>query len=337
MYTRFVSALHKIVKSGSLAVHTRQLSTTANKAREMEERKIKVNNMEINYARVGTGDHPVLLLPGALELNTDTIDTYLLQYSARTCWQTANTLLTFYSLGCRKFAVYQIKRDVSGSIWTDFKPQMENLNVDGLTIVAWDPPGYGKSRPPDRTFPDDFFQRDATWAYNLMKTLGYSKFSLIGWSDGGITSLLLASAYPDSVYRMVVFGANAYIHPDETKIYENIRDINKWSEKMRIPMIQIYGEDYFQKMWSDWIDAVLRLYEKQNGDLCKQVLPKIKCPTLIIHGAKDAMVLPEHPTYLKQNIANSKLHIFEKGAHNLHLRYSEEFNNLVTNFLIDRK
>ncbi|KAG5318036.1 BPHL hydrolase, partial [Pseudoatta argentina] len=290
MYACFVSALHKIVKSGSLSVHTRQLSTTATKAREMEERKVKVNNMEINYARVGTGDHPVLLLPGAL-----------------------------------------------GSIWTDFKPQIENLNVDGLTIVAWDPPGYGKSRPPDRTFSDDFYQRDATWAYNLMKTLGYSKFSLIGWSDGGITSLLLASAYPDSVYRMVVFGANAYIHPDETKIYESIRDINKWSEKMRTPMIQIYGKDYFQKMWSDWIDAVLRLYEKQNGDLCKQVLPKIKCPTLIIHGAKDAMVLPEHPTYLKQNIANSKLHIFEKGAHNLHLRYSEEFNNLVTNFLVNRK
>ncbi|KAG5315111.1 BPHL hydrolase, partial [Acromyrmex insinuator] len=288
MYVCFMSALHKIVRSGS--VHTRQLSTTANKAREMEERKVKVNNMEINYAKVGTGDHPVLLLPGAL-----------------------------------------------GSIWTDFKPQVENLNVDRLTIVAWDPPGYGKSRPPDRTFPDDFYQRDATWAYNLMKTLGYSKFSLIGWSDGGITSLLLASAYPDSVYRMVVFGANAYIHPDETKIYESIRDINKWSEKMRIPMIQIYGKDYFQKMWSDWIDAVLRLYEKQNGDLCKQVLPKIKCPTLIIHGAKDAMVLPEHPTYLKQNIANSKLHIFEKGAHNLHLRYSEEFNNLVTNFLVNRK
>ena len=102
---------------------------------------------------------------------------------------------------------------------------MENLNVDGLTIVAWDPPGYGKSRPPDRTFPDDFFQRDATWAYNLMKTLGYSKFSLIGWSDGGITSLLLASAYPDSVYRMVVFGANAYIHPDETKIYESMTSL----------------------------------------------------------------------------------------------------------------
>ncbi|XP_011878921.1 PREDICTED: valacyclovir hydrolase [Vollenhovia emeryi] len=286
MYARFVSALCKIVKSERGLVSPRQLSTTA---REFEERKVKVGDVEINYARVGTGGHPVLLLPGAL-----------------------------------------------GTIWTDFKPQMENLDVDKLTIVAWDPPGYGKSRPPDRTFSDDFFQRDAALAHGLMGVLGYSKFSLIGWSDGGITSLLLAATYPDNVRKMVVFGANAYIHPDEIKIYESIRDINKWSEKMRAPMIKAYGEDYFRKMWSDWVDAVLRLFEKQNGDLCRQALPKIKCPTLIIHGAKDPVVLSEHPTYLKQNIAGSKVHIFEKGAHNLHLRFPEEFNHLVMDFLVSQ-
>lgn len=71
-------------------------------------------------------------------------------------------------------------------------------------------------------------------------------------------------------------------------------------------MIQVYGEDYFRKTWSNWIDVKLRLYAKQNGNVCKEVLSKIKCPTLIIHGAKDAIVFPEHPTYLKQNIANSK-------------------------------
>ncbi|XP_012217385.1 valacyclovir hydrolase [Linepithema humile] len=285
----FPKAICKVVKFDSLLLRNRQLSTMTSKTRNVEERKIKVDDTEINYARVGKGDHPVLLLPGAL-----------------------------------------------GSIWTDFKPQVENLNVDKLTIVAWDPPGYGKSRPPERTFPDDFFQRDATWAHNLMKTLGYSKFSLVGWSDGGITSLLLASAYPESINKMIVFGANSYIHPDEIKAYESIRDINKWSEKMKAPMIQVYGEDHFRNTWSNWIDAMLRLYKKQNGDLCKQVLSKIKCPTLIIHGAKDAMVLPEHPTYLKQNIINSKVHIFEKGAHNLHLRYAEEFNKLVTDFLVEQ-
>jgi len=94
-----------------------------------------------------------------------------------------------------------------------------------------------------------------------------------------------------------------------------MRDLNKWSERMRTPLIQVYGEDYFRKTTLDWIDAMLRLYKKQNGNLCKEVLSKIKCPTLIIHGAKDIMVLPEHSTYLKQNIADSKfvsLYRFEK-------------------------
>lgn len=109
----------------------------------------------------------------------------------------------------------------SGTIWTDFKPQVENLNKEKLTIIAWDPPGYGKSRPPNKTFPENFFRRDATWACNLMKTLGFNKFSLIGWSDGGITSLILAAVYPENVQKVIVIGANAYITPGEMEIYQS--------------------------------------------------------------------------------------------------------------------
>lgn len=108
-----------------------------------------------------------------------------------------------------------------GTAWTDFKPQLENLDKNKLTIVAWDPPGYGKSRPPNRIYSDDFFQRDADYAFNLMKILGYKKFSLIGWSDGGITSLILAAKNPDSIRKMIVFGTNAYVIPEELEIYKS--------------------------------------------------------------------------------------------------------------------
>lgn len=110
----------------------------------------------------------------------------------------------------------------SGTIWTDFKPQIEGLDKEKFTIIAWDPPGYGKSRPPDRTYPDDFFQRDAIWACDLMKALGYTKFSLIGWSDGAITSLILASMFPDNVQKMVALAANAYVTPEEKEIYKSL-------------------------------------------------------------------------------------------------------------------
>ena len=282
-----ISANLSAVSVGTAPHGGKCLSTVAD-SHAMEERKIIVDGTGINYVRAGTGEHPVLLLPGAV-----------------------------------------------GSIWTDFKPQVEGLDRRKFTIVAWDPPGYGKSRPPDRAFPDDFFERDAVQACNLMKLLGYTRFSLIGWSDGGITSLILASMFPDNVRKMVAVAANAYVTPEELEIYKKFRSIDSWSEKMREPMIAVYGEEYFRETWASWVDAVASIYEKRNGDLCKESLPKIKCPTLIVQGNKDAMVFAEHPIYLKEHIAGAKLKMFEKGAHNLHLRYPDEFNELATQFLTE--
>lgn len=67
----------------------------------------------------------------------------------------------------------------SGSIFTDFKPQIETLNRDKYTIVAWDPPGYGFSRPPDRDFSPGFFYRDAECAISLMKVFKLSCFHFV--------------------------------------------------------------------------------------------------------------------------------------------------------------
>lgn len=56
-----------------------------------------------------------------------------------------------------------------GSIWTDFKPQVEGIDREKFTLVAWDPPGYGKSQPPMKEFPPDFYERDAKVAVDFMK------------------------------------------------------------------------------------------------------------------------------------------------------------------------
>lgn len=57
----------------------------------------------------------------------------------------------------------------TGSSRTDFGPQLKSLNKERFTIVGWDPRGYGQSRPPNRDFPPDFFERDAKDAVDLMK------------------------------------------------------------------------------------------------------------------------------------------------------------------------
>lgn len=117
--------------------------------------------------------------------------------------------------------------NITGTIWTDFKPQIEGLDKKIFSVIAWDPPGYGKSRPPDRTFPINFYERDAEYANNFMKALGYHNYSLIGWSDGGISSLILAARHSDNIRKMIVFGSNSYILPEELKVYQSMMMIVK--------------------------------------------------------------------------------------------------------------
>jgi len=56
-----------------------------------------------------------------------------------------------------------------GCSQTDFKQQLDHLNKELFTLVAWDPRGYGRSIPPDRDWPEQFFRRDADDAVKLME------------------------------------------------------------------------------------------------------------------------------------------------------------------------
>lgn len=168
-----------------------------------QEENIKVGNHNINYVKVGSGPHHVFCMPGAL-----------------------------------------------GTIWTDFKPQVEGLNREKFTIVAWDPVGYGKSRPPDKNFAANFYEKDADVAFEFLKVwfhllekcnqnwpklsyvlhnsqlLKVPKISLLGWSDGGITGMILAAKYPSAVNKLVIWGSNSFILPQELEAYKSKHHLN---------------------------------------------------------------------------------------------------------------
>lgn len=221
-----------------------------------------------------------------------------------------------------------------GSGETDFQPQLNGLNKTHFTVVAFDPRGYGRSRPPHRDFPSDFFHRDAQDGVKLMQDLGFKSFSLLGWSDGGITALIAAALHPTVVRKLVVWGSNAHVSPEDLAIYNSVRDVSRWSERMRKPMEEMYGGDYFKNTWSAWVDGISQFALNPQGNICLELLPQIKCPTLVIHGQKDPMVPSFHPKILLQNIPNAKLHVMPEGKHNLHLRFAAEFNTLVEHFLL---
>lgn len=191
-----------------------------------------------------------------------------------------------------------------GTIWSDFKPQIEGFSREDFTTFAWDPPGYGFSRPPDRKFDTGFYENDADIAAAFMKAIGVIKYSLLGWSDGGISSLILASKYPENIDKLVVWGANAFVDSKDIESYNKIRDLSKWSDKMKEPLIKLYTEKGLQNMWNDWCNTMDQIYAS-GGDICKTTLKNIKCPTLVLHGDKDPLVPLHHPLFLQESIKGS--------------------------------
>jgi len=217
-----------------------------------------------------------------------------------------------------------------GSGAVDFAPQMSGFaDSEQVTLVAWDPPGYGNSRPPQRNFHPRFLHDDADMAHQLMTTLGHSRYGALGWSDGGITALILASRQR-AVCAVCAVAANAVVTDADAAIYRGIRDVSKWSARMRAGMEAMYGED-FPALWHSWVDAFLAIHE-QGGDICRGEAAAIQCPTLLVTGGRDPMVPPQHGAMLRLIVPGARLHEFPEAKHNPHQKCAQEFNRLVSAF-----
>eukprot|EP00927_Polykrikos_kofoidii_P051906 TRINITY_DN45682_c0_g1_i1.p1 TRINITY_DN45682_c0_g1~~TRINITY_DN45682_c0_g1_i1.p1 ORF type:complete len:292 (+),score=35.01 TRINITY_DN45682_c0_g1_i1:440-1315(+) len=220
-----------------------------------------------------------------------------------------------------------------GTAETDFPLQMSGL-AETYRVVSFDPRGYGKSRPPKRDWPIDFYQRDAEDAHAIMQALGYTTFSIVGWSDGGNSGVHLAAMYPKSVEKLVIFGSNAWVDQNDIDMYELTRDVHKnWSKRMLAVHVALYGDD-LQPLWDGFCDT-MKAIVASGGDICKEQARQVKCPTLVLHGGADPLVPACHPEWFRNNIPDARLHIWPEGKHNIHVKYASEFNKLVLAFLAE--
>jgi len=213
----------------------------------------------------------------------------------------------------------------------DFSAQIGWFAERGFEVIAPDPRGYGRSRPPERDFPLDFYDRDAADMFALMSALGHQQFSVMGWSDGANIATIMAAEKPQTVTKLVVFGGQSFLTAEEIEAFKAILKISAWSPRAAEAMRAVYGEE-LDALWDRYIDGQIALFEA-DGELYRERLAEIGCPTLVLHGAQDPLVPAFHAQVLHDGIAGSLLHLFPEGKHNIHQRYADEFNALVHDFL----
>jgi valacyclovir hydrolase len=220
-----------------------------------------------------------------------------------------------------------------GTVDLDFAKLFPLLNETDFRWICWDPPGYGRSRPNDAVHDADFYIRSSHFLENFMQELGHEKFSIVGWSQGGSTGMLLADRSPEEVIKCIFWGCFAYFTPLLLRAFDLFTKLDLWPVEKLEEKLQFFEKEYLRKMSTDMLKTAIEVVSNKEGKFLGPSLPKVQCPTLILHGAKERMTDGSQPVKLCSAFKNASIHYFPEGGHDLHLQFPSEFVKVVEAFL----
>jgi valacyclovir hydrolase len=132
-----------------------------------------------------------------------------------------------------------------------------------------------------------------------------------------------------------MFGGQSFLTPEDIATFNSIRRIADWAPKPAAAMRKIYGAQ-LDELWDRYVAGQEALFEA-GGDLYGLLLGRVRCPVLVLHGAKDPLVPVFQAEAIARGIAGSQLRVFPAGRHNIHMRQAEEFNLLAFAFLTESR
>lgn len=236
--------------------------------------------------------------------------------------------------------------------WSNFKANIEPLS-EHFHVLAPDMPGWGRS---DRVTMENLDHADA--AVQLLDALGIERAAFVGNSMGGITTLRLATEFPERVSHVVTMGpgsgpqpkvlspagglsegmkvlvaayrdpsAASMKHLTEVMTFDNARFATDELAQERAANARAYPDHL-----ADYLDRFAR-----GGAITKwfrlEDLSGITAPTLLIHGRDDRVIHFESSLLVLANIPNSRLVLLNQCGHWAQVEHAEEFNRLVTDFV----
>lgn len=236
---------------------------------------------------------------------------------------------------------------LGASGWSNFAQNIGPFS-QRFRVLLVDLPGFGKS---DSAVMKEPRALQSGRAINdLMDALDIGKASIIGNSLGGATALNLALEYPDRVEKLVLMGSggtavsNFVPNPSEgVKVLiefaggPTLEGMRKLFDVMLYDS-SIVSDELLQQRFADAMGNTghLEARKKSNETLMNLTprLGEITAPTLIVWGRDDRVVPFDGSLQLLFGIANSRLHVFSKCGHWAQLEHAEEFNRLVSDFLV---
>ncbi len=206
------------------------------------------------------------------------------------------------------------------AMWT---PQLEPLGAQ-LRLVRWDLPGHGASQGRCSRLTIDTIG-DAVIA--VLDGLGVARAGICGVSLGGMVGLSVAARYPDRVTRLAVCCTSAHLDAAQAWYQRaaTVRADGMTSIVDRV-MAGWFTLDFFERradtvaaMRDEFVATDVESYARcceaiATMDL-RPALPQVRCPTLVISGADDRAIPPEHGAAIAAAIGGSRFVSVDHAAH----------------------
>jgi pimeloyl-ACP methyl ester carboxylesterase len=188
-------------------------------------------------------------------------------------------------------------------------------------LIIWDKRGTGLSDPVDRV---PTLEERVDDLHAVMAAAGSERAAIYGISEGGPMSMHFAAAHPERTAALILYGSfpRFTAAPDwpwgfsRAELDRFLEEIDtSWGEGAMADLFapSLCGEERFRQGWGRFLRAGASpamgraLFEALAGFDCRDILPRIQVPTLVLHRTGDRVSPVESGRYLAAHIPGAKL------------------------------
>ncbi len=226
-----------------------------------------------------------------------------------------------------------------------WKHNIAALAAAGLTVIAYDQPGFGESAVPD----DHSMEFRVEHARAFLRALGLERYHLVGNSVGAYIAARIA--LEDRGLDRLVLVASATLAPpgsaEDAALGEaHVAELSAYDpslERMRELSLktlfrrELVTEEFVRERYAMSVGPLHRAMRARAAAprpvRILDRLAEIASPTLILWGNEDRGAAVERAMPLFRALPNAELHIFRHCAHWVQWDQAAQFNEIVSGFL----
>lgn len=207
-------------------------------------------------------------------------------------------------------------------------------------VISADLPGSGRSEPQPREYTPSYFEDDARSFAALLRELETGPAHLVGYSDGGEVSLLMATLTPGLVRSVATWGAAGTIPEEQLPLLDAFYDVvddpieplQGFSEQLKAE----YGEANARSMTRSFVNAI-RAIVAGGGDISLSRAGGITCPVLLIVGEHDFFISPALVAQVAARIPTAEVIEVQGAGHGVHEDRPEWFAQILLDWLAEHQ